>query len=337
MHTVRDAYGRPLRDLRISVTDRCNFRCPYCMPRELFGPDHAFLPRQELLDYDEIGRVVRAFAGLGVTKVRLTGGEPLLRRDLATLVGIVAGTRGVSDVALTTNGSLLAAQARDLATAGLKRVTVSLDSLRPEAFQQMADTRTRLEAVLEGIEAARDAGLGPVKLNTVLRRGVNEQDLLPLVEFARNGGHVLRVIEYMDVGKTNGWVPDEVVPDAEVLQRVDAVHPLEPVGRTTRGEVAERHRYLDGKGELGLVTSVSKPFCGDCIRARLTAVGELFTCLFASSGTDLRAVLRSGADDDALQAAVAGRWRARDDRYSELRATGQVADQPRAEMSFLGG
>ncbi|MDP9434404.1 MAG: GTP 3',8-cyclase MoaA [Actinomycetota bacterium] len=332
---VHDARGRPLRDLRISVTDRCNFRCPYCMPRELFGPDHAFLPRSELLSYDEIGRVVRAFASAGVTKVRLTGGEPLLRRDLAVLVEIVAATPGVDDVALTTNGSLLAAQAAALRDAGLRRVTVSLDSLDPDVFQQMADTKVKLATVLEGIAAARDAGLGPVKLNTVLRRGVNDAGLVDLVDFAREGGHQLRVIEYMDVGDTNGWLPDQVVPAAEVLDRVAAVHPLEPVGRSARGEVAERYRYLDGRGELGLITSVSKPFCTDCTRARLTAVGELYTCLFASSGTDLRAVLRGGADDEQLREAVVGRWRVRDDRYSELR--GQLPAQPKAEMSFLGG
>ncbi len=334
---VRDQRGRPLRDLRISVTDRCNFRCPYCMPRELFGPDHAFLPRTELLTYDEIGRVVRAFAGLGVTKVRLTGGEPLLRRDLAVLVGIVAQTPGVSDVALTTNGSLLGAQAEALKTAGLDRVTVSLDSLDPVVFQAMADTKIALGTVLDGIAAARDAGLGPVKLNAVLRKGVNDDGLLDLVEYARDGGHALRVIEFMDVGETNGWLPDEVVPAAEVLARVAAVHPLEPVGRVERGEVAERYRYLDGRGELGLITSVTKPFCGDCTRARLSAVGELYTCLFSARGTDLRAVLRGGADDDALLEAVAGRWRSRTDNYSEVRGRTDLALQPKPEMSFLGG
>ncbi|MCW2665716.1 MAG: moaA [Frankiales bacterium] len=333
---VRDRLGRPLRDLRISVTDRCNFRCPYCMPRELFGPDHAFLPRSELLSYDEITRVVAAFASLGVTKVRLTGGEPLLRRDLAVLVGLVAATPGVADIALTTNGSLLAAQADALRAAGLRRVTVSLDSLDPDVFQQMADTRISLQAVLDGITAAREVGLGPVKLNTVLRRGVNDDGLLDLVEYARESGHLLRVIEYMDVGSTNGWLPDQVVPAAEVLARVAAVHPLEPVGRASPGDVAETYRFLDGRGELGLITSVTKPFCTDCTRARLTAVGELYTCLFAASGHDLRAVLRGGADDEQLREAVSGRWRARDDRYSELRGR-LPAGGPKAEMSFLGG
>ncbi len=252
------------------------------------------------------------------------------------LVGIVAGTPGVQDVALTTNGSLLAAQAQALRDAGLRRVTVSLDSLDPVVFQQMADSKVQLSAVLGGIEAARDAGLGPVKLNTVLRRGVNDDELLDLVGYARDGGHLLRVIEFMDVGETNGWLPDEVVPAAEVLERVAAVHPLEPVGRVERGEVAERYRFLDGRGELGLITSVTKPFCGDCTRARLSAVGELYTCLFSSRGTDLRAVLRGGADDEELFAAVAGRWRVRDDNYSEVRGT-DLALQPKPEMSFLGG
>lgn len=331
-----DLLRRPLRDLRVSVTDRCNFRCPYCMPRELFGPDHAFLPRSELLSYEEIGRLVRTFAALGVTKVRLTGGEPLLRRDLEVLVKQVAGTPGIEDVAMTTNGSLLTTRAAALAAAGLRRVTVSLDSLRPGVFTALGDTKVPLQQVLDGIAAATGAGL-PVKLNTVLRRGVNDDDLLGLVDFARAGGHVLRLIEYMDVGTTNGWELAEVVPSQEVLDRVAAVHPLEAVpGQEGTSAVAERWRYLDGGGELGVISSVTKPFCGTCTRARLTAVGELFTCLFATSGTDLRAVLRSGASDTDLLAAVGGRWATRDDRYSDLRGEG-AHDLPRAEMSYLGG
>ena len=330
---VLDRRSRPLRDLRVSVTDRCNFRCPYCMPRELFGPDHAFLPRSELLTYEELGRLVTVFAELGVTKVRLTGGEPLLRRDLEVLVRLVAHTPGVEDVALTTNGSLLADRAASLAGAGLKRVTVSLDSLDSSVFAALGDTKVPLQRVLDGIAAATDAGLGPVKLNAVLRRGVNDGGLLDLVAFAREGGHILRLIEYMDVGTTNGWDLTDVVPAPEVLARIAAVHPLEPFPEEG---VAERFRYLDGGGEVGVISSVSKPFCGTCTRARLTAVGELFTCLFAASGTDLRAVLRSGASDDELRAAVGGRWARRDDRYSELRGAG-VSDLPRAEMSYLGG
>jgi cyclic pyranopterin phosphate synthase len=326
---VEDTRGRALRDLRVSVTDRCNFRCPYCMPRELFGADHAFLPRAELLSFEEVTRVVAVFARLGVTKVRLTGGEPLLRRDLPDLVRRVAAVDGVTDVAMTTNGSLLAPLAEPLRDAGLDRVTVSLDSLDPAVFRQLSDTSVPLAQVLAGIDAAAAAGL-PVKLNAVLRRGVND-DVLPLVAYARERGHTLRVIEYMDVGTTNGWVLDDVVPGAEVRERVAAVHPLEPLGAEG---TADRWRYADGAGEIGFVSSVSQPFCGTCTRARLTAVGELFTCLFATTGTDLRGPLRAGATDDELADLVGGRWAARDDRYSELR--GRVT-QDRAEMSYLGG
>ena len=332
---ARDRLGRGLRDLRISVTDRCNFRCPYCMPREVFGADHAFLPRSEVLSFEEIGRLVRVFASLGVRKVRLTGGEPLLRRDLDRLVAMVAEVPGVEDVALTTNGALLASRAQALADAGLHRVTVSLDSLDPDVFRRMADTKVPLQRVLDGIEAAAAAGLGPVKLNTVLKRGENDDGLMDLVEYAREGGHVLRVIEYMDVGTTNGWRAEETVPSEEVLARITERHPLVPVPERD-GAPAERWRYADGRGEVGVISSVSSPFCGTCTRARITAVGELFTCLFAASGTDLRAVLRSGATDDELREAVAGRWARRDDRYSELRASG-ATDLPRAEMSYLGG
>ncbi|MGB8649032.1 MAG: GTP 3',8-cyclase MoaA [Mycobacteriales bacterium] len=329
---VTDTRGRALRDLRVSVTDRCNFRCPYCMPRELFGVDHAFLPRAELLSFEEIGRLVAVFAGLGVHKVRLTGGEPLLRRDLHRLVELVAATPGVDDIALTTNGSLLAAQAQALKDAGLHRVTVSLDSLDPATFQALGDTKVPLQTVLDGIDTAAALGL-PVKLNTVLRRGVNDGHLLDLVAYARAAGHTLRVIEYMDVGTTNGWELSEVVPSAEVRATISAVHPLEPLGDEG---TAERWRFADGAGEVGFVSSVSKPFCGTCTRARITAVGELFTCLFATKGTDLRAVLRSGADDAQLREAVAGRWAGRDDRYSELRGAADTA-LPKAEMSYLGG
>jgi cyclic pyranopterin phosphate synthase len=300
------------------------------MPRELFGPDHAFLPRDEVLSFEELTRVVRVAAELGVTKVRLTGGEPLLRRDLAVLVAAIAPL--VEDLALTTNGSLLAGQAADLAAAGLKRITISLDSLDPVAFQALADTKLPLTQVLDGIAAATAAGL-PVKLNTVLRRGINDAGLLDLVEFAREGGHVLRIIEYMDVGSTNGWVHDEVVPSAEVRARIDARYPLEALGDEG---TAERWRFADGRGEIGLVSSVSKPFCGTCTRARVTAVGELYTCLFATTSTDLRAVLRSGATDDELAQVIGGRWATRDDRYSELRGQG-ATDLPKPEMSYLGG
>ena len=306
------------------------------MPREVFGPDHAFLPRSELLSFEELARLVRVFADLGVSKVRLTGGEPLLRRDLEVLVSLVASTPGITDVALTTNGSLLAAHAQSLRDAGLHRVTVSLDSLDPTVFAAMGDTKVPLSKVLDGIAAAADAGLAPIKLNTVLRRGMNEAGLLDLVEFARDGGHVLRCIEYMDVGNTNGWDRSEVVTSAEVLDRIAAVHPVEPVAAARPGEVAQRWRYLDGRGEFGLISSVSTPFCSTCTRARLTAVGELYTCLFAAHGRDLRGLLRGGADDDALHAAIAAAWGARDDRYSELRGLNTV-DLPKPEMSYLGG
>jgi cyclic pyranopterin phosphate synthase len=327
---VRDSLGRALKDLRVSVTDRCNFRCPYCMPRELFGPEHAFLPRQDLLTFEEISRIVTVFARLGVSKVRLTGGEPLLRRDLPELVRRVVAVDGITDVAMTTNGSLLAGLAEPLRAAGLTRVTVSLDSLDPDAFRALGDTNVPLSQVLDGIDAAASAGL-PVKLNTVLRRGVNDDGLLDLVGYARDRGHTLRVIEYMDVGTTNGWELGEVVPGAEVRARVSAVHALEPLGDEG---TAERWRYVDGAGEIGFVSSVSKPFCGTCTRARLRAVGELFTCLFATTGTDLRTALRSGASDEELGQLVGGRWATRDDRYSELRG---LVQQDKAVMSYLGG
>jgi cyclic pyranopterin phosphate synthase len=333
-----DRAGRPLRDLRLSVTDRCNFRCRYCMPRELFGPDHAFLPREQLLSFEELTTVTSVFARLGVTKVRLTGGEPLLRRDLPTLVRSVAAVPGIADLAMTTNGSLLADAAGALAEAGLRRVTVSLDSLDEATFAAMSDTRVPVAQVLGGIAAARAAGL-PVKVNTVLKRGVNDGGLLELAGWAREAGLPLRVIEYMDVGATNGWRMQHVVPAAEVLDRIGTVWPLEPVEPATRGEVAQRWRYLDGGGELGLISSVTQPFCADCTRARVTAVGELFTCLFATRGTDLRALLRGPDGEAALELAVRDVWAGRSDRYSELRGSLAAAapGDARAEMSYLGG
>ena len=333
---MSDTRGRNLRDLRVSVTDRCNFRCPYCMPRELFGPDHVFLPQDQVLSIDEIARLVRVFVRLGVRKVRLTGGEPLLRPDLEDLVAQIAATPGVEDLALTTNGALLARRAEGLFAAGLHRVTVSLDSLDPVLFSELADTKVPLARVLAGIAAASAAGQQPVKLNAVLQRGRNEDGLLDLVEFAREGGHALRFIEFMDVGSTNGWQGSQVVTAAEVLERVQAVHPLVPVDEPRAGQVAERWRYLDGRGELGLVSSVTRPFCGDCVRARLTATGELHTCLFSAAGHDLRTPLRDGASEDELLTRVQGLWRVRDDRYSELRGTGLTL-LPKPEMSYLGG
>jgi GTP 3',8-cyclase len=331
-----DRLGRPVRDLRLSVTDRCNFRCPYCMPREVFGPDHAFSPRADLLTFEELARLVAIFAQLGVSKVRLTGGEPLLRRDLEALVALVAATPGIEDVALTTNGSLLAGRADALRAAGLSRVTVSLDSVDHDVFAAMADSRVSLETVLGGIAAASAAGLSPVKLNAVVQRGVNDAGLLDLVAYARANGHVLRFIEYMDVGTSNGWVRDQVVPAAEILASVNEVYPIEPLAPATRGEVARRWRYVDGGGELGVIASVTQPFCTDCTRARVTATGEMFTCLFANHGRDLRAMLRSDATDEDIRDLIGGVWSGRSDRYSELRSEA-TPEIPKAEMSYLGG
>jgi cyclic pyranopterin phosphate synthase len=331
-----DRLDRPLRDLRISVTDRCNFRCIYCMPKEVFGRDHAFLPRSDILDFEEIERVVYAAVALGVRKVRLTGGEPLVRRNLETLVAMLAGVGAITDLTLTTNGSLLAAKAHLLAEAGLDRVTVSLDALDDETFTRMNDVGFPVSRVLDGIAAAEAAGLGPIKVNAVIRRGLNEHAVLDLAEHFRGTDTTVRFIEYMDVGHTNGWRMDDVVPAAEVVAAIDARWPIEPVDPDYRGEVAQRYRYRDGAGEIGVITSVTQPFCADCTRARLSADGQLYTCLFATSGHDLRAVLRSGASDADLADALRAIWTRRDDRYSELR-TLETVDLPKVEMSFIGG
>ncbi|MBA2643098.1 MAG: GTP 3',8-cyclase MoaA [Actinobacteria bacterium] len=332
--SVLDTFGRPLRDLRISVTDRCNFRCVYCMPKEVFGRDYRFLPRRELLTFEEIERVARVFVDLGVRKLRITGGEPLLRRDLETLVAQLAGL-GDLDLTLTTNAALLAQKARVLAEAGLSRVTVSLDSLDDEVFRAMNDVDFPVARVLAGIDAATEAGL-PVKVNVVVKRGLNEGSVLDIARRFRGTGHAVRFIEYMDVGATNGWRTDDVVPAAEIVRTIGAEFPLEPVEAGYRGEVAERYRYLDGAGEIGVIASVTQPFCGDCTRARLSADGKLYTCLFAVRGHDLRAVLRAGARDDELDAAIRSVWERRTDRYSELR-TEQTAKLRKVEMSFIGG
>ena len=329
-----DRLGRWLRDVRISVTDRCNFRCPYCMPKARFRPGHRFLPRAEALDAREIVRLAGVFASLGATKIRLTGGEPLLRTDLAEIVEGIAGL-GVPDIALTTNGALLRRWADRLHDAGLQRVTVSLDSLDPAVFTAMSDSRIELCEVLDGIAAAREAELEPIKLNCVVQRGVNEDGLLDLVGFARREGLRLRCIEYMDVGATNRWRPADVVSGEEILERVRAVYPLLEESPDPAA-VARTYQFADGAGDFGVITSVSRPFCGDCTRARLGVDGKLYTCLFATSGIDLREPLRSGADDDALRRIVADRWRRRDDRYSELRGLG-VAEGERIEMSYIGG
>ena len=337
---VVDTLGRPLHDLRISVTDRCNFRCTYCMPKEIFGPDFAFLPRDQVLTFEEIERVARAFVELGVEKLRITGGEPLVRRDLTVLIGMLAALRRPDgqplDLTLTTNGSGLRRLAGPLRDAGLQRVTVSLDSLDDAVFAEMNGVEFPVAKVLDGIAAAAEAGLAPIKINMVVRRGINEGSIVPMARWARDAGHILRFIEYMDVGTTNGWRLDDVVPAADVVAAIDAVMPLEPLPPRYRGEVATRWRYRDGSGEVGLIASVSAPFCGDCTRARISAEGKLYTCLFSADGHDLRAVLRSEASDTELRDVIGGIWRVRDDRYSELR-TAATGDLPRIEMFAMGG
>ena len=330
-----DTLGRPIRDLRISVTDRCNFRCTYCMPREVFGPDFQFLRRSQILTFEEIERLARVFAGLGVTKLRVTGGEPLLRREIDRLIGWLTAIPGIQDVAVTTNGSLLASRAEALRSAGLRRITVSLDSLDDRVFRAMNDADFPVARVLDGIAAAAAAGLA-VKVNAVVKRGVNDAEVPELAGRFRGTGHVLRLIEYMDVGNTNGWRMDDVVPAAEMVQAIHRRWPLEPVDPAYRGEVASRYRYLDGAGEIGLIASVTQPFCADCTRVRLSADGHLYTCLFASTGHDLREPLRSGATDAGLAELVSGIWRARADRYSELRSA-RTARMRRVEMSHIGG
>jgi GTP 3',8-cyclase len=335
---LRDQRRRPLRDLRLSVTDRCNFRCPYCMPRSRFGKGTEFLPQRELLSFEELARLARVFVEHGVTKLRLTGGEPLLRRDLHKLVTQLPQSPEI-DLALTTNGSRLAAHAKTLRAAGLGRVTVSLDALEPAAFQSMSDSGVPVSDVLEGIDAARQAGLS-VKVNTVVQRGVNEDQVLPLVGYFRNSGIPLRLIEYMDVGSSNGWERSQVVSAAELLAAVGRVHPLVPVAPLYPGEVSQRYLYADGGGELGIIASVTTPFCGDCSRARLSAQGKLYTCLFATEGHDLRAPLRDGKSDHDLSATIRSIWEHRADAYSERRGAANLVTlgrRPRIEMSYIGG
>ena len=336
MATTLDQRSRPLRDLRVSVTDRCNFRCTYCMPEEVFGRDYKFLPREELLSFEEIARLVALFAAQGVSKVRLTGGEPLLRCDLERLVEMLAGIEGVSDIALTTNGAALAAKALALRDAGLTRVTVSLDALDDEAFGAMNGVAFPVGRVLAGIEAAADAGLAPIKVNMVVRRGVNDHCVVAMADHFRRQGHTPRFIEYMDVGTTNGWCMDDVVPAAEIRGAIESVWPLEPLEASYPGEVATRYRYRDGAGEIGLVASVTQPFCGACTRARLSADGKLYTCLFAGRGHDLRALLRGGASDEDVTARLRSIWTNRVDRYSEAR-TAETTRGPKVEMSYIGG
>ena len=333
---LTDTLGRPMRDLRISVTDRCNFRCTYCMPKEVFGRGFEFLARSEILSFEEITRLARIFVAQGVRKLRITGGEPLVRKDVERLIAMLAAIEGLDDLTVTTNGSLLKRKARALKEAGLKRITVSLDSLDNGVFKSMNDVDFPVERVLEGIEAAAAAGLSPVKVNMVVKRGVNDHTVLEMARYFRGRGQVLRFIEYMDVGNANGWRLDDVVPAGEIIARINAEMPLEPVDPNYRGEVARRYRYKDGSGEIGVIASVSQPFCGDCTRARLSAEGKLYTCLFASRGHDLRALLRGGKSDDQIAEFLRSVWTRRDDRYSELRSSA-TPDLPKVEMSRIGG
>lgn len=334
--TLSDALNRPLRDLRISVTDRCNFRCTYCMPKEVFGPDFAFLQRDEVLTFEEMTRLARIFVDQGIEKIRLTGGEPLVRRGLPELIHQLGEIPGLKDLTLTTNGSLLAAQAQALKDAGLKRITVSLDSLDDTIFRRMNDVNFPVQLVLDGIAAAARAGLSPIKINAVVQRGVNDRGIVDLARHFKGTAHIVRFIEFMDVGTTNGWRLDDVVSAREIAERIDRELPIEPAEPNYRGEVAKRWRYKDGSGEIGIISSISQPFCGDCTRARLSPEGHLYTCLFSSRGHDFRALLREGASDDEIAAFLASVWRVRDDRYSELR-TEATTDLPKVEMSHIGG
>jgi cyclic pyranopterin phosphate synthase len=333
--TLTDRLGRPLRDLRISVTDRCNFRCVYCMPKEIFGKDYPFLERAELLSFEEIVRLARIFHAHGVRKVRLTGGEPLLRRNVERLIEMLAAIDGL-DLTLTTNGSLLARKARALKAAGLDRVTVSLDSLDDAVFKRMNDVDFPVAKVLDGIAEAAAAGLAPIKINAVVKRGVNDHDIVNMARHFRGSGHILRFIEYMDVGHSNGWRMDDVVPAKEIIARINAEMPLEALDPNYHGEVAERWRYADGGGEIGVIASVTQAFCSSCTRLRLSTEGKLYTCLFATRGHDLRALLRGNAGDDEIAAALAEIWSNRSDRYSEIRGEA-TAKLEKIEMSYIGG
>jgi cyclic pyranopterin phosphate synthase len=338
-YTLTDTLHRPLKDLRISVTDRCNFRCPYCMPAEIFGEKYEFLPKTEILTFEEIVRLARLFVQLGAEKIRVTGGEPLLRRELETLIARLAGIKGVKDLTLTTNGYLLPQNARALKEAGLHRITVSVDTLDEETFKQMNGRGYSVGRVLEGIRKAEEVGFHPIKINAVVQKGTNDHTLVDLAGYFHGTGHILRFIEYMDVGTRNAWELGHVVPAAEIVQRIHAVLPLEPVEPNYIGEVARRYRYLDGGGEIGIIASVTRPFCGDCTRARLSTDGKLYTCLFAGQGTSLRDAMRAGADDGELLDLIQSVWTRREDRYSELRTaqTERAGRLPKIEMYQIGG
>jgi cyclic pyranopterin phosphate synthase len=332
---ITDTYQRPLHDLRISVTDRCNFRCAYCMPKEIFGRDHTFLPKDDLLTFEEIARLARILANLGVRKIRLTGGEPLLRREVEALIQMLAAIPGI-EIAMTTNGTLLARKAQILKDAGLNRVTISLDALDDATFKQMNDVNVPVQTVLDGITAAEEAGLAPLKINMVVKRGVNDKDILPMARYFHGSGHILRFIEFMDVGSTNGWRMDQVVSAKEIAETINNQMPIELLEANYRGEVANRWRYTDGNGEIGIIASVTQPFCGNCTRLRLSAKGELFTCLFGTRGHDLRALLRDDASDNELHQRITAVWQTRADNYSEARST-ETSTLPKVEMSYIGG
>ena len=335
--SVTDTLNRPIRDLRVSITDRCNFRCVYCMPKEFFGSNHAFLHRKQLLTFEEIERSVRAFVANGVKKVRITGGEPMVRKDLGELISILSEIAGVEDLSMTTNASLLTLdKARELYDAGLSRITISLDAIDDQVFHSINDVKFPVEKVLEGIENARAAGMSPIKVNMVVARGMNEHEILPMVRQFRGTDVILRFIEFMDVGNTNDWQMDKVLSAKEILDTIDSEFPIEPISPTYRGEVAKRWKYRDDSGEIGVITSVTEPFCGACNRARLTAEGKVYTCLFATSGFDLREHIRNGATLEELVKIVHDLWQGRTDRYSELRSE-QTFAKPKIEMSYVGG
>lgn len=337
MTELNDQYHRTMRDLRISVTDRCNFRCTYCMPKEVFNSKYQFLVRDDLLSFEEIARLAKIFSQNGVSKLRLTGGEPLLRKNLDVLISELGKIPNISDIALTTNASLLTLdKARELKKSGLHRITVSLDAIDQDTFMKMNDRNVSVQKVLDGIDNARSAGFDNIKVNMVVQKGANENDILPMAKYFKGTGNILRFIEFMDVGNTNGWNLDQVVSGQEIIQRISEQLPIEPVDPQYRGEVAKRWQYKDGSGELGVITSVTKAFCGDCNRIRLSAEGSIYTCLFASTGVDLRRLLREGASDEYINEVIANTWRERTDRYSELRGHG-TSDVQKVEMSYIGG
>ena len=336
---LTDKFGRPMRDLRISVTDRCNFRCPYCMPAEIYGEAYEFLPRADILTFEELTRLVRIFAELGIVKLRVTGGEPLLRNDLPKLLGMLTSIDGIDDLTLTTNGYLLSQFAQPLKDAGLQRITISLDSLDDEVFKAMNGRGFTTERVLAAIETAKEVGLSPIKINCVVQKNVNDHTIVDLARHFKGSGHIVRYIEYMDVGNRNGWRSEHVVPADEIIAKIDAEMPLEPVASNYQGEVATRYRYKDGSGEIGFIASVTKPFCGDCTRVRLSTDGKIYTCLFAGEGISLRDPMRSGADDNELRDLITGIWTVRSDRYSEERAASPNGEgtSRKVEMYQIGG